>query len=481
MKKSIKSQPCPVNKKVISEQSCLTSQNSELRRGSLGVYRLNAAGIDIGSRSHFVAIPEGRSNHKVREFSSFTSDLKEMARWLRENSIETVAMESTGVFWIPVYEILEQNGIEAVLVNASQAKNVPGRPKSDMLDCQWIQRLHETGMIRGAFRPKDDFVVLRSYIRLRSDLIAQRSEHSLRMQKALSLMNVHLANVISDITGLSGMQIIRAILAGERDPVLLAQLANSRCANSKDVISKSLEGNYRQEHIFFLKQSVDLYDYYGQKILECEQEIQRVLSEMYKTHQESTDAPAKENDIPKSTKKRKKNKNNYQFDVHNELLKITKVDLTKIPGIDASTAMKIVSEIGVDMSCWPSVKHFSSWLGLCPGTKISGGHRISGATKPCANKAAGALQMSANGLYNSETFLGAFLRRKKNQKGPAKAVTATAHKIAKSIYYMLKDGKEYKELGSNYYEEAYQERMIRNLKKKAAGLGFDLTPKTKAA
>ena len=489
MRKSIKKQIKTANQNTTQTHKKV---KGELKSSSatMSSIRANAAGIDIGSRSHFVAIPDdNRKEKRVREFEAFTTNLKEMVQWLKECHIDTVAMEATGVYWIPLYEILEQNGFEVLLVNASHVKNVPGRPKSDVLDCQWIQRLHEVGLLRGAFRPADEFISLRSYVRQRSDLIAQRSEHSLRMQKALTQMNLQLNNVIRDITGISGMLIIRAMISGERNPIKLAQLADRRCNNPKDIIAKSLEGNFRQEHMFALKQAVDFYDYYHQKIVECEKEIKTALEKIFKTEENNDlkaqttqtnalklpDANARK--ISKKGSGKNSLKNDYCFDLHAETIRIAKVDLTKIPGIDASSAIKIIAEIGTDMSRWPTEKHFASWLGLCPGMKLSGGRLISGATKSCANKVAVALRMSATTLHRSKSALGAFLRRKKAQKGPAKAITATAHKMAKQIYCMLKYGEEYVEGGQEYYEKQYQERALRSMKTKASELGYDLVPK----
>jgi transposase len=453
----------------------------------LKVIHPNAAGIDIGSRSHYVALPVGRAEERTKEFDSCTPGVKLMSLWLKEHQIDTVAMEATGVYWIPVYEFLEQEGFEVILVNAFHVKNVPGRPKSDVLDCQWIQRLHESGLLRGAFRPDDQFVVLRSYIRQRHDLIEQRSVQVLRMQKAFSLMNVQLHNVIRDITGMSGMRIIQAILSGERNPEKLAALADDRCANSKEVIAQSLVGNFRKEHLFALKQSMECYMFYQGKIIECEKEIEKALKgfshanikeEKCLGQQESKEQTA---DQPTKKLGKRRIKKNYHIDLREQLLALTKVDLTRIPGIDIGTTLKIVSEIGTDMSKWPTVKHFTSWLGLCPGTKISGGKRISGATKPCANKAAAALRMAASSLYRSKSALGAFLRRKRGQIGPAKAVTATAHKMAQQIYHMLKEGQEYVEIGQEYYEKQYKKRLIRGIERRAKELGYKLVPIEKAA
>ena len=421
----------------------------------------NAAGIDIGSFSHFVAVPEGRSKENVREFKSFTLDLNNLAKWLKKCKIDTVAMESTGVYWIPLYEILEKKGIKVYLVNARYVKNVPGR-KTDVLDCQWIQQLHSYGLLQAAFRPEQHIAELRSYLRQRSMLIEYSSSHIQHMQKALSQMNIQLHNVISHITGSTGLTIIRDIVAGERDPVKLSKHRDPRCKNPEEIIRKSLEGHYKEEHIFALKQALELYDTYREKINDCNKQIEEVI----KSIEGKIDK-----DLPKNNKK-ERNNNIFSFDVPSELMRITGVDITKIPGINSQIALRIVSEIGTDMTKFKSAKQFASWLGLCPGNKISGGKRLSGKTKPSANRAAQALRMAAYSLHRSHSALGAFLRRLKSRLGAPKAITATAHKLALILYAMIKERKEYEEMGAEYYEKKYKERMIKNIKRKAAKLGL---------
>jgi transposase len=426
---------------------------------------INAAGIDIGSNSHFVSVPEDRDEHSVREFKSFTRDLHELAVWLKKCGIETVAMESTGVYWVPLYELLEEYGFEVLLVNAHHVKNVSGR-KSDVLDCQWIRELHTYGLLSGAFRPSKEICELRAYVRQRSNLVRFAASHIQHMQKALDLMNLHLHNVISDITGTTGQKIIRAILNGEHDPKILAQYRDGRCKQSIEVIEKSLVGHYKKEHIFSLKQAVELYDFYQCKIEDCDIAIESLLKQW--TPNVSEEALA----LPK----RRKTKSSPKFEISHYLYEQCGVDLTSIDGIDSLSVLKIISEVGTDMSRWKSEKCFGSWMGLAPGTKISGGKVLKRSTKSSANRAAAILRICATSLYNSPSALGAFLRRMKGKLGSPKAVTATAYKLAKLIYRMLKQKISYNDMGQDYYEQRYKERLIRNLKRKAALLGLELLP-----
>jgi len=416
-----------------------------------------AAGIDIGSRSHFVAVPEGTDEKPVREFLTFTGDLETMAEWLISCGITTVAMESTGVYWIPVFEILERRGLEVKLVNARHVKNVPGR-KSDVLDCQWLQQLHTYGLLHGAFRPADEVCTLRAYVRQRSSLVRSAASYIQRMQKALTQMNLLLHNVVTDITGTTGMRIIKAVLNGERDPEVLASMRDPRCRNTTATIARSLKGTYRPEHLFSLQQAVELYEIYQRKIADCDR---RILDQL----KSFDDCPE---DAPPAT-------------MGDALMRMSGVDLTSIDGIDTTTALKVLAEIGTDMSRFKSSKHFASWLGLSPGAKISGGKVLNSATKPVANKAAAALRMAAFTLFNSKSALGAYLRRQRARLGAPKAITATAHKMARLIYAMLTHGTAYVDAGQEYYEQRYRSRVIHNLKRKAQELGFDLVALQKAA
>jgi transposase len=431
---------------------------------------LNAAGIDIGSGSHFVAVPEGRDEISVREFKSFTADLYELADWLKHCGVTTVAMESTGIYWIPLFEILEERDFEVRLVNPRHLKNVPGR-KSDVLDCQWLQQLHKFGLLLGSFRPEQDICELRAYTRQRDGLVKSISTHINSMQKALGLMNIQLHNVISDITGQTGIKIIRAIVAGERCPKKLAEFRDIRCKNSVEIIEKSLVGNYRAEHLFKLRQELSLYDTFQEMLAECDMAIEICLQ----CFEEIVDVSV--NPLtPKEKKKRRKNE--LYFDAREYLYKMTGVDLTLIDGLDSHSVLKLLGETGLDMKRWATANHFSSWLGLAPGTKISGGKRLSGKTKPTANRAAEIFRIAAFTLSNSASALGAFFRRMKARLGAPKAITATAHKIARLFYTMIRYGIEYKDTGATYYEEQYQKRVIKNMQYKALQMGFSLVPVT---
>lgn len=425
---------------------------------------LNAAGIDIGSRSHFVAVPEGAAPESIREFQTFTADLYCLADWLISCGITTVAMESTGSYWIPVFEILESRNLEVILVNARHVKNVPGR-KTDVLDCQWIQQLHTYGLLEGAFRPPEKVCELRAYIRHRMNQVRYASSHIQHMQKALTQMNVLLHNVVTDITGVTGIAIIKAILAGERDPHKLATMRDKRCKNTIETIARSLQGNFRKEHLFSLKQALTSFEFYKSLIDDCDLEIHVLLASF------DSVADDKRPEHPGKSSKRKKVP---PFNLQDELYRMTGVDLTRIDGIESATALRLISEIGLDMNRWKSAGHFASWLGLCPGSKISGGKRLSSKTKPVVNRAAAALRMAASSLYRAQCALGAYYRRMKARLGAPKAITATAHKLARLVYSMLKNGTEYIDVGQDYYEQRYKSRVVQNLKKRAQQLGFEL-------
>lgn len=435
----------------------------------------NAAAVDIHDGSHFVAVPPGRDSEgmDVREFPAFTADLRRIAEWLRKCQVTHVAMESTGVYWIPLFELLDAQGFEVRLIDPRQAKNLPGR-KSDVADARWYQQLHTFGLLKAAFRPDDQTCVLRSYMRQRAMLISSASEHTQHMQKALTQMNVKLTLVVSDIQGVTGMRIIRAILAGERNPVKLAALRDERCHRSSEEIARALEGNYRAEHLFALRQAVELYDFHQRKMEECDREIEAHL----KTFSDQSGGQ----DLPHDAPKKRPGGNSPDFDLRTQLFHMAGVDLTTIDGINALTAAKVLAETGVDMSRFPTEKAFCSWLALCPGSHKSGGKTFSSRTRPAKNKAAAALRVAAQTLYNSKTALGAFLRRKKQSLGPMAAITATAHKLARIIYSMLKYKRTtYKDAGAEYYEKAYQRRVMDNLKRRAKAMGFILVPAAPAA
>lgn len=434
------------------------------RKTPLELAHPNAAGIDIGSASHFVAVPPERDDEPVRQFKSFTDDLNALADWLLACGVDTVAMESTGVYWIPLFELLEARGLTVYLVNARHVKNVSGR-KSDVLDCQWLQQLMSYGLLSGAFRPTDEICALRAVSRQRDMLLSYQARHVQHMQKALAQMNVQLANVISDITGETGQRIVRAIIAGERNGHVLAKMRNVRIRASEAEIVKSLRGNWREEHLFTLKQAMALYDAYGERLAECDQQLEVMLAAL----QTQAGDPGKD-------RHRSRARNAPKFDVRAYLFGMCGVDLTRIHGIDTTTALKVISEVGTDLSRFKSAKHFASWLGLCPGTKISGGKVLSGASKRTANRAAQALRLAAAALRGSQSALGAYYRRLCARLDRPKAITATAHKLARLIYTMLTRGAQYTDQGQDYYEERYRQRVMYHLARRAEKLGFQLTP-----
>lgn len=428
----------------------------------------DAAGIDIGGTNHYVAVPADRDSQPVRNFGPFTEDLFALADWLVACRIRTVAMEATGVYWIPLFEILERRGFEVVLVNARHVKNVPGR-KSDVIDCQWLQELHSLGLLAASFRPSDPIVALRSLVRQRKMLVEYAASHVQHIQKALVQMNVQLHNVVTDVTGVTGMKILRAILSGERDPKVLAANRDYRCKSSIETIEKSLIGNWRDEHLFALRQAVELNDFYERQIAECDRAID--------AYSGSLDTIAPPEALPPSTKRRKSlEPNEPQFDLRTRMFQILGVDLTQIDGIRGYTVLQLIAEIGTDMSRWKTEGHFASWLALCPGTNITGGRRRSGRQPRKAHRAALILRMAAMSLRNSKSALGAFLRRKRAQLGPARAIAATAHKLARLIYNLIKHRRHFVEPGQDAYEAQFRARSLRSIERKAHALGFALTP-----
>lgn len=440
---------------------------AERRQRFLERVHLNAAGIDIGSEAHWVAVPEGRDEPPVRKFSSFTHDLDRLADWLEACGIDTVAMESTGVYWIPLYEILEERGFEVLLVNARHVKNVPGR-KTDLLDCQWLQQLHSFGLLRGSFRPKAEIAALRSYLRHRDTLVAGAAAFIQRMQKALVLMNVQLHNVISDLTGLTGMRILRAIAAGETHPERLAEHRHDRIRASKQEIADSLRGHYRDEHIFQLRQALEFYDFYQQQIQACDREIEARVRAL-EARCERPRAPLPATPSPRRTSKEP------PFEIRSPLFVLCGgVDPTELPGIGPYGALKLVSEVGLDLTRWPSEKHFAAWLTLSPNAKISGGKLLSSKTQPSANRAARIFRMAAMSLGRSDHALGAFYRRLAIRIGKAKAITATARKLAVLFYRTLREKRPYREQTAADYDLRQRTRVLRHLRKRAESLGFHL-------
>ena len=433
----------------------------------LPVCNPHAAGIDIGEAEHWVAVPPDRAPQPVRRFGTFTADLDALADWLIDCGVTTVAMASTGVYWIPLFELLEARGLQVLLIDPRQAKRAPGRPKTDRLDCQWLQRLHTYGLLAGAFRPEAQVGVLRGYLRHRQMLITYAAHHIQHMQKALEQMHLKLTQVVSDITGATGMAILKAMIAGERDPVTLAKLRNPRCHHDADEIAKALQGTWRAEHLFALQQAVALYAFSHQQLTLCDQQIQAHL-ETFADHSNGHPLP------PKA--RRHKKTNAPRFDARTPLSRMAGVDLTTIEGIEEGTALVILSEIGTDMTRWPSVKHFCSWLGLCPQHQISGGKVLSRRVRPGAHRVTVALRLAARSVHHSQSALGAFLRRMKARLGTPKAITATAHKLARLVYHLLKHGSAYVQQGLEAYEAQYRERKVKTRAKQAKTLGYTLVP-----
>src|SRR5437773_2024091 len=425
----------------------------------------NAAGLDVGSTFHVVAVPADRDEQPVQTFRTFSGDLHRLADWLEATGITTVAMESTSVYWIPVFELLEARGFEVLLVNARDVKHVPGR-KSDVQDAQWLQQLHQHGLLRGSFRPRDGVVRLRAYLRHRERLIEYAASHIQHMQKALMQMNVQLHHVVSDITGATGMRIIRAIVSGNQRPEQLAEFRDVRCSASKETIREALTGNYRPEHVFALRHALELYDVHQAKIAECDVEIAAVLRTL------TEERPAPEEPLP--AVRHAKGRNEPKFDARPALYTLLGADLTQIHGFGPYTVLRLVAECGDDMRKWPTAKNFTSWLTLAPGNKISGGRLLSSKTRRSASRAAALLRIAAVNIGRTQTALGAFYRRLAARIGKAKAVTATARKLAILFYRALRFGMTYADPGASYYEERHRERVIHNLHRRARELGFSL-------
>jgi transposase len=449
-------------------QSQVRRNSSSKVSRSLRLLNPAAAGVDVGASEHYVAVPPERDEQPVRRFGAFTEDLHRLAQWLLQCGVRTVAMESTGVYWIPLYQILEDYGLVVKLVNARHVKHVPGR-KSDVQDCQWLQQLESFGLLAGSFRPEAKICILRSYMRQRQMLIRNASRHIQQMQKALTQMNLKLHQVISDLNGQTGMRIVRAILRGERDRLKLAALKDPRVKSSLGTIAKSLEGDYRAEHLFALRQAVELYDYYQQKIAECDEAILKEMQSL-----ETRAAPGSVPPAPRKGKGRSRH-NPIPFDSRAELYRIMGVDLTRIDGLNEATGQLILSELGLDLcKKWPSEAQFCSWLGLCPNNEISGGKVLRRGTRKVINRVANALRMCAESLLNSKSALGAYARRMRAKRDSKIAISATAHKLARLIYRTLKYGQEYSDIGQAQYEAKYRTNAIKSLQKRARQLGVQL-------
>jgi transposase len=446
----------------------------------LEVMHPNAAGIDVGNSAHYVAVRPDRDADSVRRFECFTADLHRLADWLQHCGVTTVAMQSTGVYWIPLYEILDARGIEVYLVNARHTKNLPGR-KTDVQESQWLLKLHTYGLLRNSFHPPAEIRVVRTYWRQRGDHVRAISTCIQRMQKALTQMNIQLANVISDLSGLTGQRIVRAILAGERNPETLATLSHPGVHATRDEIAKSLEGTWQPDLLFILQQEVDMYDTYQQRIAECDQALEahlkRFADKIAPTPGDATQPATVQRAETRSRqpkRRRKAGSHTPQFHLGGELHRITGVDLTRIDGIDVGVAQTVISEVGMDMTCWETEDNFASWLGLCPDNRITGGKVFRRRTRHVINRAATALRLAASTLLRSQSYLGAQYRRFRAKLGAPKAITAMAHKLALLVYRMLRWGHEYVDKGIQHYEERHRHQQVQLLKKRAAALGLQI-------
>ena len=437
----------------------------------LKVIHPNAAGLDIGSEEIWAAVAPAAAPAAVSKFGTFTPDLHTLADWLAACGVDTVAMESTGVYWIPVYEILEARGFQVYVVNACHLKNVPGR-KSDIQDCQWIQGLHSVGLLRGSFRPAAEIVALRAYLRHRAALLEYRAAHIQHMQKALQQMNVQLTQVLTDITGVTGLAIIRAIVAGERNPQQLAALRQRNCKQNEETIAKALTGNYRREHLFALQQALALYDFYTEQVQDCDVEIAHQFANLKPIADELPP-------LPPPAKADSHSKNGPNYDARTLLYQLTGVDLLAIPGLNASTVQTIIAEVGPNLEAFPTEKEFCSWLGLAPHNDISGGKRLRSRTLKTHNRAGQAFRMAAHAAAKTpRSVFGAFYRRMKGRLGAKQALVATAHKMARAFYFVLKHRVPFHDLGGDEYERIANEREQKNLQKRAAKLGLVLVPAT---
>ena len=452
------------------------------RRSKLTITNPDAAGIDVGAQVHYAAVPEGRDQVSVRSFGAYTAQLDELVQWFKDCGIKTVAMESTGVYWIPLYQKLEEAGFEVLLVDARQAKHVPGR-KSDVQDCQWLQQLHTYGLLRAAFRPEDSICRLRTLQRHRKNLVESAAMWIQHMQKALNEMNLHLHHVLSDISGHSGLTILDAILAGERDPKKLASLADRRVEKSQAQIEAALTGDYRPELLFVLSQSLQNYRQIQQQIAQCDLSIEKQLAKMADCTNPSQDSESTQQSPDSSGCKPRKTKpkDALELSLAGHLKRILGVDLTTIPGLNVLAILTLVSEIGTNMAKWRNEKAFVSWLGLSPNNKISGQRVLSSRTRKVVNRAATTLRLAAMLLGKTSTPLGSFYRRKRAQFGAPKAITATARKLGCLIYRLIKNGQAYQEPDLHTYELKYKDQILNSLRKRANSFGFDLVELPKAA
>jgi transposase len=462
----------PLNRKQRRE----LGRRLESRDPGLEVVHRDAAAVDAGSKSHFVAVPPDRDERPVREFGSWTAALREMAQWLKQCGIRTVVMQSTGVYWIGLQEVLEAEGLEVFLVNARATKNLPGR-KSDVQECQWLLKLHTYGLLRNSFRPPPAIRAVRTLWRQRQRLVEQAGETIQQMQKALITMNVQLSNTISDISGTTGMAIIRAILRGERDPRALAQLKDRRIGASEAEIAASLEGNWNEEVLFELRQVVETYDHVQRQIFACDQEVHKRMEVCADADRKWTAEELTKKSVAKAAQAYKpRRKNDPHFDLGEEQRRIMGVDGTGIDGMDVLTWQVIIAEVGTDLSAFPSEDHFAAWAGLSPRPEISGGKVIRYVKSEGSFRVGQALRLSAQSLSRSNSYLGARYRSLRGRLGPAKATKAMARYLACLVYRLLTKGKEYVDRGAAHYERKREERELLALQHKAASRGMRLVP-----
>jgi len=462
----------PANPLLAEENMTRKKKTKKKTTVGLPILNTNAAGIDIGATEMYVAVPPDRDPDPVRCFATFTEDLNVLADWLQQCRIQTVALESTGVYWIPIMQILESRGLEVCLVNARYAKNVPGR-RTDVSDSQWLQYLHSVGLLRASFRPAQDVCAIRSLLRHRDSLVQLATCHVQHIQKALDQMNLQVHHVISDVTGTTGLAIIDAILSGERDVAKLARLRDPRIRATEETIAKSLVGDYRPEHLFTLRQSLTLFRQYEKQIAECEAEIQCLMKRL------ETKADPEERPLPlakDSVKKCKVMPPAKALALREEAYRVLGVDLTTIPGISVLHTQVVVAELGPSLSKFRSAAAFCSWMGLCPDNDVSGGKVLWSGTRKVNNRLAAALRMAAQSLQHSESALGAFYRRMRTKLGAPKAITATAHKLARIIYHLLATGESYDDSVFARLEFTHRTRIENRLKAQAQALGFVLVP-----
>lgn len=445
----------------------------QAKEGLFEVINPSAAGIDVGASEMWVCVPGETDQERVRQLGTDTVELEAIAAWLLQRGVKTVAMESTGVYWIPLFQILENHGLEVCLVNARHVKNVPGRRKTDRLDCRWLQKLHACGLLSASFRPTAAICRLRTCMRHRANLVREQAAQVQRMQKAMREMNVQLDAAVSDVTGVSGIRIMEAILAGERDPETLARMADRRVQKSPEQIARCLQGDYRPEHLFVLRQALAAYRFFLEQMRDCDGEVERYSGALERTAgRAGTTLPV----AAAGEKPKQKTRNAPEYDVRTHLHRLAGVDLTRIPGIGELTAQGLISETGLDMSRWQTPRRFASWLDLCPSPKVSGGRVIGQGRRHASNRASQMFRQAASSMSHSPSWLGSFYRRMRVRLGAGPAVKATAHKLALIYYHVLSTHTEYRQIDTQQYDLRLRERTIRNLQRRARQLGMDLVP-----